>query len=112
LLCPEHAESITKAGWTKKDVQTFLFDHSRIPYDKLKHLRRSIAPSKLIDSSEGPMVPMFLTPDQIKIIVVGGPGKHSSYINSGHTRRILTKEIILPKNWDRLTAIHREGGSP
>lgn len=29
VLKPEHARIIATAGWTKRDVQLFLFDHAR-----------------------------------------------------------------------------------
>lgn len=108
VLCPEHAESIAKAGWTKKDVQQFLFENSKMPYEKLKLLRRQVEPSQISSSPEGPMVPMFLNPEKIKIIVAGGSGKHSAYMNTGHSKRIITKKIILPKNWNQLLDRYKE----
>lgn len=108
VLCPEHAESIAKAGWTKKDVQKFLFENSKMPYEKLKLLRRQVEPSQISSSPEGQMVPMFLSPEKIKIIVAGGSGKHSAYMNTGHSKRIITKKIILPKNWNQLLDRYKE----
>ena len=108
ILCPEHAESIAKAGWTKNDAQKYLLNNSRIPWSKLKSLRREVDPSKLVDSSEGPMVPMFLSSEKIKIIVAGGPGKHSAYINTGQSKRIITKKIVFPKYWDNLVEQYKE----
>jgi len=108
VLCPEHAESIAKAGWTKRDVQKFLFDNSKMPYEKLKLLRRQVEPSEISSSPEGQMVPMFLSPEKIKIIVAGGSGKHSAYMNTGHSKRIITKKIILPKNWNQLLDRYKE----
>jgi hypothetical protein len=108
ILCPEHAEGIAKAGWTKRDVQKFLFDHARIPYERLKGLRRQLDPSKLVESPEGKTVPLCLNPEGFKIIVAGGPGKHSAYINSGHSKRIVTKKIMFPRDWDKLVEQYRE----
>ncbi len=108
LLCPEHARSIADAGWTKKDIQKFVFDHSQMPYKTLKVLRRRLDPSKLIDAPGGQMVPMFLRPESLRIIVAGGPGKHSAYINSGHSKRVLTRKIVFPGNWEKLVERYRE----
>jgi hypothetical protein len=108
ILCPEHADSIAKAGWTKNDVQKFVSDHAQIPYERLKRLGRFLDPSKLVDSVEGQTVPLCSRPDGIKIIVAGGPGKHSAYINSGHSKRIVTKRIVFPRDWDRLIEQYRE----
>ena len=113
VLCPEHADSIGKAGWGKKDVQQFLFENSKIPYEKLKNLRRQAEPSQFVgSSSEGPMVPMFLSRPKIKIIVSGGPGKHSAYINTGHSKRIITKKVIFPSKWNELLDQYKEVINP
>jgi hypothetical protein len=108
VLCPEHAQSIARAGWTKKDIQKFVFEHSAIPYDKLKALRRTLDPSRLITCPEGQKVPMFERPEALKIIVAGGPGKHSAYINSGHSKRIFTRRIAFPANWGKLVERYKE----
>jgi hypothetical protein len=109
VLCPEHADSIAKRGWTKRDVQQFLFEKSKIPHETLALLRRRVEPFQISSSSdERPMVPMFLTPEKIKIIVAGGPGKHSAYMNTGHTKRIITKKILLPRRWNELLDRYRE----
>ena len=108
VLCPEHAQSVARAGWTKKDIQKFVFERSAMPYDKLKALRRSLDPSRLIASPEGQKVSMFERPDALKVIVAGGPGKHSAYINSGHSKRILTRKLAFPANWEELVARYKE----
>ena len=108
VLCPEHAHSIARAGWTKKGIQDFLFEHSWIPYSKLKALKRHIDAAKRITDFEGERVPMFERPDMLKIIVAGGPGKHSAYINSGHSKRVLTRKIALPGHWPQLVERYRE----
>jgi hypothetical protein len=108
VLCPEHAESISKAGWTKKKVQQFLFENSNIPYEKLKLLRRQVEPSQIRSSPKGPVVPLFLSPEKIKVIVAGGSGKHSAYVNSGHSKRVITRKIIFPSNWNKLLDRYKE----
>jgi hypothetical protein len=108
LLCPEHARSIANAGWTKKDIQAYLFKHSQIPYDRLKKLRRHVDRSMLIGARGAEMVPMFSGPERTKIVIAGGPGKHSAYINSGHSKTVVTRKIALPKNWNSLVEQYRE----
>jgi len=102
VLGPEHAKSIADAGWTKHDVQQFVFEHASIPYNTLKALRRQIDESKLIDGPDGKRVPLFALPECLKVVVAGGPGKHSAYINSGHTRRLITRKIAFPREWQKL----------
>jgi hypothetical protein len=109
VLCPEHAWSIAKTGWTKKDVQQFLFEKCQIPQEKLTVLRRQVEPSEVVLSSSGErVVPMFASAEKIKIIVAGGPGKHSAYINSGHSKRVITKKVTLPRQWNDLLVRYGE----
>jgi hypothetical protein len=49
-----------------------------------------------------------LDPACLKIGVAGGPGKHSAYINSGHTRRTITRKIVFPRDWRALLDKYRE----
>ena len=108
VLGPEHAKSIADAGWSKADVRKFIFDRASIAYDTLKSLRRQIDASLLIDAPEGKRVPMFARPDCLKIVVAGGPGKHSAYINSGHSKRVITRKIVFPRDWEGLLKRYRE----
>ncbi|MFM9969503.1 MAG: hypothetical protein ACKVQK_14035 [Burkholderiales bacterium] len=108
VLGPEHAKSIADAGWSKQDVQKYIFDRASISLEKLQGLRRRIDPSLLINSPDGKRAPLFMRAECLKIIVAGGPGKHSAYINSGHTKRIISRKITLPKNWEGLVARHGE----
>ncbi len=102
LLSPEHAASISNAGWSKADAQRYLYENCRLPYERLRQLGRHAASSSLIRTDEGLAVPMFSRPDALKLVVAGGPGKHSAYVNTGHSKRIFTKKIVLPKSWAKL----------
>ncbi len=108
VLGPEHARSIADAGWSRKDVQQFVFDRASLPYETLKSLGRQIDAAKLIDAPGGRRVPMFAKPECLKVIVAGGPGKHSAYINSGHSKRVITRRIAFPRHWEQLLARYRE----
>jgi hypothetical protein len=108
VLGPEHAKSIADAGWTKRDVQQYVYEHASIAYDTLKSLRRQIDESALIDGPGGKRVPLFAKPESLKVVVAGGPGKHSAYINSGHTRHLITRKIVFPRNWSGLVEQYRE----
>lgn len=108
VLGPEHAASIAKAGWSKADIQNYVHRHATIPVATLKALRRTVKPENTLAGPDGPCVPMFAKPDSFKVIVVGGPGKHSAYINSGHTKRAFTKQVVLPKAWTALVGKYKE----
>jgi hypothetical protein len=113
ILCPEHANAVANAGWTKEDARQFLFEKCKVPYETLHRLGRQAEPRHFAgSSSEGPMVPTFASPAKIKIVVAGGAGKHSAFINTGSSKRIITEKIVLPGNWNELLDRYREANHP
>lgn len=75
ILNPEHAHLLASAGWSKKDVQRFLFDVARNPRESLRG--RGIAPiwpTWFDDLDEVPVVPDV---DDLLVTVVGGAGPAS-----------------------------------
>ncbi len=90
MLCPEHAAACSSAGWTREHVASYLFERARLPAGDLRagFALRAWAPwqEALADGA-----PMAVTehPGNIKVVVVGGDGKHSSVIPSwGMTRSV------------------------
>jgi len=89
-LCPEHAATCAVAGWSRSDVASYLFQRARLPVGELKQAfgQRAWAPwmQHLRDDDTAPMTGR---PDNIRIMVVGGAGRHSSVIPSwGMTRSV------------------------
>ncbi|MBI2203049.1 MAG: hypothetical protein HYU41_04230 [Candidatus Rokubacteria bacterium] len=79
-LGPEHAATIARDGYSKRQVKEYLFEHARFPmvrlgddYRKAQLLRRGI-----VDDAST-LIPIVREPDDIGVIVVGGAGKHSSW---------------------------------
>jgi hypothetical protein len=108
ILCPEHAKSIAVAGWSKADVQRWLYEHCVMSAEKLRRLRRPVDPASVVKTAGGEMVRRFKRPDGMKIIIAGGPGKHSAFVNSGHSKRVFTRKIELPRAWPELVERYRE----
>lgn len=86
-LGPEHARLLANDGWDKEKIRQYVFTNSWIPVEQmssdscehfsLMHPDRSEAG----DSVEGETgVNICDSPDDIKVIVTGGPGKHSSWL--------------------------------
>jgi hypothetical protein len=77
---PEHAATVAKEGFTKKQVKEFLFEHARYPLAKLGAEYRA-AQLKRHDVRDAPdtMIPIVRAAEDITVIVVGGAGKHSSW---------------------------------
>lgn len=93
---PEAAVLATKDGWSKQDVRQYIFEKARQPLSDWKRLgdnwlAREIFPEAKTES-EDYMMRMFPQPEDIIIIVVGGPGKHSVWWTGGQGRTV-TKSI-------------------
>ena len=97
LLSPILAETIAKAGWSKKDVKQYLFDHARISADQFERilrdwtgkpiwsLKEAVAQGhlpKLFTESEDPnrMVPLLCRPDDYMIAVTGDLLRTNAYV--------------------------------
>lgn len=92
-MCPEHAQTIAQAGWSRRDVQMYLYERARRSAKELKtqFALRAWRPWQQSLSDET-MAPMTDSPDNIKVFVVGGAGKHSCVIPSWG----MTKSVTLP----------------
>ena len=78
-LSPEHAETIARDGWSKSEVKTYLFEHARVPLRCLTEFNRKRFFPGLPVTAE---IPVVKEADDLIVIVVGGPGRHSSYLPS------------------------------
>jgi hypothetical protein len=87
-LGPEHACSLADAGLERSDVASYLFDHARLPAGTFRRHFGELAWAEWMKlSADDHALPMTAHPDNIRVLVVGGPGKHSSVIPSwGMTR--------------------------
>jgi len=92
-LCPEHAATIAGHGWTRADVQSFLYERARIPAGLLREQFESLAwTAWMHEVPDDHLLPMTAHPDHIRVFVVGGAGKHSCVIPSWG----MTKSVTLP----------------
>ena len=89
ILCPEHAATIAAEGWTRRDVQSFLFERARLParvFREAFEIRRW-RPWMEAVSADDALLPMTDHPDNFRVLVAGGAGKHSCIVPSwGVTR--------------------------
>jgi hypothetical protein len=79
-LGPEHAATIARDGYTKRQVKEFLFEHARFPLARLgpEYQRQQVERWAVVDAPDT-LVPIVRRPEDISIIVVGGAGKHSCW---------------------------------
>jgi hypothetical protein len=93
VLGPEHAASIARAGLSRKDVQSYLFDRARMPAAAFRRHFQELAWTQWMKTvADDHLLPMTAEPDNIRVVVSGGPGKHSLVIPSWG----MTRSVTLP----------------
>jgi hypothetical protein len=103
VLCPEHAAVLADHEFTRRDVQEYLFTRARIPFGTWKlgggyNMFRNRYPKYLQYADDELGVPMSLNPDEVQVLVAGGPGRHSSWIPSVGISKSATRVVdIGPK---------------
>ncbi|MGD9935454.1 MAG: hypothetical protein AB7T37_17290 [Dehalococcoidia bacterium] len=96
VLClgPEHAATIASGGYTREDIQRYVFEHARYPIDRLSPEFLDMVRDRMqggegereIDGTIG----IVEHPEELHIIVAGGVGKHSCWMPTfgGMTRPV------------------------
>lgn len=99
VLGPEHAEVIARAGWTKRDVRSFLYDQARQSISQVKmggmygpETRRNLWPRWIDHENPQERIPIARRAEDIAILVAGGAGRHSVYL-PGWGSRSATRNI-------------------
>lgn len=95
LLGGEHMEIVERAGWSKTDVQRYLFENTKSSHAHLKRTQRM--PMPIQPGDETRMLPVAMTQQDIWVLPAGGSeGSFSSYIPGwleDHWSYGVTKEI-------------------
>jgi len=96
-LGPEHAEILSRAGLSKAEVKRRLWEGSKMPARRMtgKDLLR-VQDSRGAELGKiGPdtLLPVSHRPEDIHLIVAGGPGTHSTYIPSFGNTQAVTREF-------------------
>ena len=97
VISPEHAEALSRGGFSKAEVKKRLWELSKMPaghfapkdYARAVHTRSG----ELGELSPDTPVPISRRPEDIGIIVAGGPGTHSVYVPSFGQTRAVTRRI-------------------
>ena len=94
VLCPEHAATIAGAGWDRRDVQSYLFETARLPAGELRAAfdLRAWRPWMNEVDDDAPL-PVTEHPENFRVLVAGGPGKHSCIIPSWGMCRSVTVPV-------------------
>lgn len=97
VLGPEHAATIAADGFTRADVQRFVFEHARMPLGRLKLGGMwgihdwPLWMQKVTDESV--MLPQVPGPEDVLVMVAGGSGKHSAVVPNCTFSRAVSRVI-------------------
>ncbi|MFC1918201.1 hypothetical protein ACFLXH_06090 [Chloroflexota bacterium] len=95
VLPPEKAETIHADGFSKDDVKLFIFEHARIPFSQFPLPEAELMRKWRPKWADADALPIADRPEDITVIVVGGPGMHIVYLPTFGGFSIVTK----PLNW-------------
>jgi hypothetical protein len=123
LLSPILAETIAKAGWSKRDVQNYLFERARVPAREVERNLRdwmnkptwNLAEEAkagripaVFHASDDPerRVPHVFKPEDYMVVVTGDPLRTNAYVfaQNGRLGFPTAKRIALPRAWDAMRA--------
>ena len=93
---PEHAHTVASGGLTKRDVQQFLFERARnrVGLLKLRAMYKAGNWPDWVDAEDDDaLCPIVGRPEDIHIVVTGGPGKHSAFVPTFGTSKSVTRRI-------------------
>jgi hypothetical protein len=116
VLHPNCAADLAKAGYTRKSLQEYLYESSRVPYEKIAGVSAGFSNTTLLDFlhdtiadgrirpdrapifrdalKPGGRVPVVQSPDDFHILVAGGsPGYDLLFSYPGPNRAQQTKKI-------------------
>jgi hypothetical protein len=107
MISPVVANAMAAAGWTKKSMRDFLWEHSKTPGDEL---RRGAADS-WIAADRDPAVreslkldpwPRSARPENLVLLVAGGAHPTNSYWLEGYCPHVVGREVSMPAEFARL----------
>lgn len=95
---PEHAATVAAGGYSKADVQRFLFEHARVPLGKfsdenIERRFRIMFGGRYANAKMDDLIPVVQRAGDIAVIVLGGAGKHSAYIPTFGGTRSVTRAL-------------------
>ncbi len=97
VLCPEYADILKGGGLSKAEAKRLLWEASKMPasmmagidFEQATHSRRA----ELGVVTRDTLLPACASPAELGILVAGGPGTHSAYVQSFGNTRSVTREI-------------------
>ena len=89
IMGPEHAKTVTADGWDKKDVKRYIHENAMVPVELGDRGGRKLDEKWITDDQ----VRITRTPEDVVIVVAGGPGRHSMIAHGFGTS---SESVTLP----------------
>jgi hypothetical protein len=97
ILGPEHAQTIASSGWSKQDFRRRFWDAARVPMAKFSADNvarfKLTHPERFENAGPDTLLPFASKPEDVMVIVAGGPGKHSAIVPTFGATRSVTERI-------------------
>jgi hypothetical protein len=96
VLGPEHAATIAADGFTRADVQRYVYEHARLPLHRLKQGGMwgiHDWPRWMQTANDHALLPVVPGPDDVYVMVAGGAGKHSAVVPNCCFSRAVTRRV-------------------
>jgi hypothetical protein len=97
LLGPEHAHTIAASGWSKADLKRAFWERARVPLRAFgaENLARfaAVDPARFRDRGPDDTVALAPSPEDVMVVVAGGPGKHSAIVPTFGSTRSVTVQV-------------------
>jgi len=97
VVSPEHADVLKRGGLSKADVKRRLWEDSKMAAGRMakKDFDRTAFTRRAELGEIGPDTPLTISlkPEEIGIVVSGGPGTHSVYVPSFGDTRAVTRQV-------------------
>ena len=113
LMTPSHARTLARKGWNKRTAGKYIQEFARVPAYRHPIWHEgggfTIKKPEAVPPNSADPVAIVSSPDQLKILVAGGPGAFLGLVCGSSTSQasFVTKKITLPSNWSRLIAKYR-----
>ena len=101
FLSPEHAAAVARDGFSRADVQRYIFERAALPMARWSreniHGRfRDKYPEQYANADEATtLIPLVRGPDRVLVVVAGGAGRHSATVGSIGISRAVTRRVTL-----------------
>jgi len=91
IPCPEHARILAGSGLSKAQVKQYLYEHARVPKKifSIKHQEAQFSAY-----GDNALIPIFQRPEDLMIVVAGGPGKHTLFCPNYVIRSHVVTKVI------------------